>query len=571
MKNTHNCTQQRYGAVFFRLFLMYTAVVPGIHISAAFIRNGKGAGGKKSVLKLLLAILAAVYIGGCFALVFAVMMVNVYDALKPLGMQRLMFELLMMSLFFLLFIPNFLLTLSTYSAGRFEQNLRAMPIPPHIVFGSKFCAHCLPPIVFSLFFSAVAAEVYGSRGYPSLQFYALLFTGAILFPLPVISLCYLIHIIIMRFTGIFKNTYCVMILTAVLGLFLAAAVNAAAQAASGLRQNSATAAAFIANGKTLTRAAHIALPSRLLAAALTAGTVRETAAAFIPFVLICLAAPALLIAAFSGMYEKSLAGFGEQTLKKLSRADRRRFTGSAYVRRPVFTALVLREIHAVNREPAYLLNGPVMIIFFPAIFGIMYLTGSLRFPPEAAGLIQDGFGALLAGVCGALLASSSSIAATAVSRDAHNLRLIKSLPLPVKPYMQAKLVHAMLFAFIASAAGSGGTVLLFSLSFADLLPGLLISLSAALCSNLLALLLDTAHPKLGWDTPAAAVKQNLNTIVVMFSNAVLLIAAAVTAILTGMPKPLYTLLFSGVPLLFSAVLAHFFWPYAERKIQSFDV
>lgn len=559
--------QQRYARVFWRLVRVYFTILLGISRWSEFIRKNKKGADKKSILKIFVMIVLSVYIGGCFILVFGTMMLNVYHALKPLGMQRFMFELLVLTLFLLLFIPNFLLTLSTYSIGGIEQTLRAMPIPPHMLFGAKFCAHCFLPMLTSLFFFVIAAAIYGSHEHPSLSFYAIIFTGAIFFPLPIISLCYIIHIIIMRFTRVFKNKQFIMLIGSLFGLILAAAINTAVQ----LRQQEALTASLIQVRTDISTIITFLLPGRLFADALSAGTADTILTAFIPFVLFCTAIPVVLIAGFSKMYEQSLDGFDEKKIKKLGSSESRNFIRKAFNARPVFISLLSREIHTMNREPAYLLNGPFMIVFFPIMFAVMYLTGSLRIPPESADFLRKGFGALLAGICGAFLGSATSIAATAVSRDAHNLAFIKSLPVSFKRYMQAKLAHAMLFALLGTMIGTGGISLVFSLNFADFLIAVLIALSLALFCNLLALILDTLHPKLRWDSPAAAIKQNLNTLIMLFTDLFLVSLAALTVALTDMPRQIYTLVFSGIPLLVSGVIAYFFWPYAERKIQSFEM
>ena len=84
-------------------------------------------------------------------------------------------------------------------------------------------------------------------------------------------------------------------------------------------------------------------------------------------------------------------------------------------------------------------------------------------------------------------------------------------------------------------------------------------------------MLDTAHPKLHWDTPAAAVKHNLNNIIILFSDLLLLSITVTAATLTSMPQQCYLLCFSGIPLLASGIMAHFFWPYAERKMNEIEI
>lgn len=603
----------RNAAVFSSLFRMYVMLVFGASRWNGFIRgknnrrdsaaqhyNGKGAkknpygstapndtdatengkssgsaaentGAPVSIAKTGLFILFLIYIGGNFLVLFRMITINLYKSLQPLGMQQLLFEIEIIALFAFLFISNFLLTLSTYSIGSIEQMLRAMPIPSRIFFGAKFLAHCLPALLISLFFFAVTAAVYGRYEHPTVSFYIIALVGAILFPLPIIGLCYLIHISIMRSTKIFKQRRFVMMITGIIGIVLALGINYFIQSVNALRDIPDVAETIARYRHTIIILIRILLPIHFFANSLAATSFSAAIGSFLPFIAICVAVPAVIVGLLSGIYEKTLDGFDEQSLKRLTTAETTTLIRRGFTRHSMFTALLLREIHSMNREPAYLLNGPFTILLLPLLYGIMYLTGSLSLPPEMKAFLHGSAGVLIAGVCGAFLGSATSVASTAISRDAKNLNLIKSLPLSIKCLMQAKLAHAMLIAGIGAVIGVGGIGLLFSFKPFAVGSALVIALSLALFCNVLALILDTVHPKLHWDTPAAAVKHNLNTIIMLFSDILLLSITATMATQTALPQKYYLVCFAGIPLLASGIITHFFWPYAEQKINRLEM
>ena len=530
----------------------------------------EGAGSDTSIVKTALFILFLIYIGGSFIMLFRMLAVNLYKSLQPLGMQQLLFEIEAAALFVFLFISNFLLTLSTYFIGSIEHTLRAMPIPARIFFGAKYLAHCVPAAVLSCCFFGITAAVYGSYEHSAVSFYVMAVTGAVFFPLPVIGLCYLITIGVMRATNILKNRRFVMLITGTLGIAMALGMNYFVQSVTILR-GIANAADTIERYRTGTFALmQYLLPVRFFADALAAGSFSAGYRSFIPFIAVCIAVPAAVIGLLSGMYEKTLDGFDEQPVKRLAKSETLQFIRSRFMRRSAFTALLRREIRMMNREPAYLLNGPFTMLLLP-LYGTMYLSGSLRLPPETAELMQGNAGIVIAGAVGAFIGSASGVAATAVSRDAKNLRLIKSLPLSMKRFMQAKLAHAMLFAGTGACIGVGGSAFLFSLTPLHAAGSLMIALSLALFCNLLALMLDTVHPKLHWDTPTAAVKHNLNTVIMFFFDIALVSITVTAAVLIPLPPTQQLLCAAGIPLLASGVIAHCFWPYAERQISRIEM
>ena len=603
-----NKTDTRYIAVFKSLFRIYAMMVFGISRWQDFIRGknnrthrgsqnkqeqavknipeaaaennsskettGTTAGStgeNTSIVKTGLFILFLIYIGGCFIALFRMITVNLYKSLQPLGMQHLLFEIEITALFVFLFISNFLLTLSTYFIGNIEQTLRAMPIPSRILFSAKFLAHCLPAMIISISFFGITAVTYGRYEYSPASFYAMALIGAVFFPLPIIGLCYLINIGVMRITKIFKQRRFVMMITGLLGIAMALGINYFVQSVNMLRDVPDLAGTLSRYRQRISALIHYLLPVHFFADSLAAGSFSAAAGSFIPFIATCIVVPAAIIGLLSAVYEKTQDGFDDHTLKRLTASETVNLIRSKFARRSIFTALLLREIRMMNREPAYLLNGPFTIILLPLIYGIMYLTDSLHLPAGTEVFMQSSAGLVIAGVCGAFLGSATGIAATAVSRDAKNLNLIKSLPLSIKRYMQAKLAHAMLFAGIGSFIGVGGITLLFSLTPLTAIAAFIIALSLALLCNLLALMLDTAHPKLHWDTPAAAVKHNLNNIIILFSDLLLLGIIVTAASLMSMPQEYYLLCFAGIPLLASGITAHFFWPYAEQQINRLEI
>ena len=603
-----NKTDTRYIAVFKSLFRIYAMTVFGISRWQDFIRGknnrihrgsqnkqeqavknipeaaaennssketsgniAENTGTTISIVKTGLFILFLIYIGGCFIALFRMITVNLYKSLQPLGMQHLLFEIEITALFVFLFISNFLLTLSTYFIGNIEQTLRAMPIPSRIFFGAKFLAHCLPALIISVSFFGVTASVYGHYEHSPASFYIIALTGAVFFPLPIIGLCYLINIGVMRMTKIFKQRRFVMLVTGTLGIVMALGINYFVQSVNTLRSLPELSNTLARYRPGIAAVMRCLLPMRFFAAALSANSLSTAIGSFLLFITICVAVAAAIIGLLSAVYEKTLDGFDDHTLKRLTASETKTLIHSGFKHRSVFSTLLLREIHIMNREPAYLLNGPFTIILLPLIYGIMHLTGSLHLPAGTEAFMQSSAGLVIAGVCGAFLGSATGIAATAVSRDAKNLNLIKSLPLSIKRYMQAKLTHAMLFAGIGSFIGVGGIALLFSLTPLTAIAAFIIALSLALLCNLLALMLDTAHPKLHWDTPAAAVKHNLNNIIILFSDLLLLGIIVTATSLISMPQEYYLLCFAGIPLLASVITAHFFWPYAEQQINRLEI
>ncbi|MBN2874378.1 MAG: hypothetical protein JXM71_04725, partial [Spirochaetales bacterium] len=237
--------------------------------------------------------------------------------------------------------------------------------------------------------------------------------------------------------------------------------------------------------------------------------------------------------------------------------------------------MVKREFDMMNREPMYLLNGPFIVVMLPLIMGIMYVVQKDAFlgDPDLGGImamVQGGFGVVLAALVGAFMGSSTSITCTAVSRDAKALPFIKSLPVTPGAYMLAKLGHALIFGVIGSAIGAGLVALLMRMSIADALTGFVVALSLSSLLNMGGLWLDTANPRLSWDNPIAAMKQNPNAILAMLGSMGLMGGAGWLVFKLSLGTTGFALWFGVVPAIVFGVLLALYPRYADKRMAQME-
>jgi ABC-2 type transport system permease protein len=233
----------------------------------------------------------------------------------------------------------------------------------------------------------------------------------------------------------------------------------------------------------------------------------------------------------------------------------------------------MREVRNMNREPVYFINGPMIVLLMPVIVAVMVLAqgqslGELK--AMLAGLGQGPWLMLVAAASGAFLGSSTSITCTSISRDAKVLSYIKSLPLPMGEFALAKFLHG--FSFSAFGAAVGVT---FIGAFAGLpAPGwagaLFMALAVSAFIDVLGLWLDTANPRLSWDNPTAAMKQNLNAVIVILGTMALLGGLGVLAAYLRLGVWENLLAFGLLPALLAAGGLALYPRYAIRRIASLE-
>ena len=265
-------------------------------------------------------------------------------------------------------------------------------------------------------------------------------------------------------------------------------------------------------------------------------------------------------------YVKSLEAFGETT----ARRGRLALGGKAgiFTRKQALVSLVAREFRLMQREPMYFLNGPFIVVLMPVILAIMYFAQGDKLHEKLASLLPlmgGPAGYLVPAAFGAFLGSSTSITCTSVSRDARFIPWMRALPVAPGAYFGAKLIHAEFFSIFGTAVAIGTSMILFGTRGLDALAAIILSLGFSTAFNMIGLWLDTAWPRLSWDNPIAALKQNPNAVIVILGDMGLLGGMGALAFALKLPRYGYALLFGSVFILVIALWTLLFPHFMARR------
>lgn len=551
-----------------------------LYIKSFYNLAGKKAPGEKRDPKALARVAGfialAVLLVGNFGYLFVMINLGMYRGLSTIGLQGYLILNACVMATALTLVIGFMTALSTYYLNDMELQLLAMPIPPRPLFLAKFTAVYISEAGFSLFFMAATMVIFGIKEAPHPLFYLWGLAAALALPLPALSASYLIQIPLMTFARFLKSRKAIMIIGGVLGLVFALGFNVYIQGMMMRFDDPTALARTIANPDSALARMGRAYPPALFAwKAMAAPATGGALLSILAMLAICAACPALVALALGGTYAKSLVGFNETRLKKLSKAGSDLLISKAIRKGSAFRSLVMREINTMNREPLYLLNGPFIVVLMPIIVAVMLLVQKdvLLSDPDLAGvraLIDGGFGAAVAGLAGAFLGSGTSIACTSVSRDAKALPFIKSLPVDASAYFLAKLAHAMVFGAFGTVVGVGLISAALRLSVADALAGAVVSFALSSLLNMAGLWLDMANPRLTWDNPIAAMKQNPNSVIAILGAMAIMGGTGYLAFRFSMGPGAIALWFGAVPAAVFAALLAALPKYARKRLAAME-
>jgi len=530
----------------------------------------------KEILKLGGMALLVVIVVSNMGFLFVMMNLNLYQGLAMAGMQGMLLLNAAIMATMLTLVIGFMTSLSTYYLNDMELQLLSMPIKSRALFSAKFVAVYVTEAAIALFFMVTTMVIFGIKENPHPLFYVWGTLAGLLLPLPALAASYLIQIPLLSFARFLRNKRTIMIVGGIVGIVFGLAFNMYFQRMMPPVSNPAARAAEFAGPDSIIARMGQSYPPALFAWRAMANPASSTGFfAMLQLLVACAIGPALVMLLLSGAYARSLIGFNESHIKKLTRDGANAFIARQLRQGRPFLTMIRREFDMMNREPMYLLNGPFVVVMLPLIMGIMYVVqkDALFSDPDLAGikaLVDGGFGVVLAALAGGFMGSSTSIASTAVSRDAKALPFIKSLPVRPGTYLLAKLGHALIFGVVGSAIGAGLIAFLMKMNVLDALTGFAVALSLSSLLNLAGLWLDTANPRLGWDNPIAAMKQNPNSIVAMLGSMGLMGGAGYLAFKFSLSTGTFALWFGALPaLLFVVVLAPF-PKYAEKRLGAME-
>lgn len=525
----------------------------------------------KSWLKTFgIAILALIIIAD-FGFLFLGTNWAMYRALKPVGLQGLLILNASITASFLVFFLGFATALSTYCLSSGENLLLALPLKPRHLLGAKIVTVYLSEFLFAFVLMASAFGVYAWGEHPGAAFYLNALLSTIALPLLPIAVSYLILVPLMSLLRFLRNKNAVMVVGGVIGLAFALAFNFVIQSTMSRLDDSAWLLAnFGQPDALLMRMGRAYLPALLTWKASNSGLLAGLGCALANLsaglVLAVLAAFAL-----GPAYASSLSRFGDVKIKRIKAS--RNFLEKKLKARSLRFTLFMRELRNMNREPVYFINGPMIVLLMPVIVAIMVLAqgqnlGELK--AMVAGLGQGPWLMLIAAAAGAFLGSSTSITCTSISRDAKVLSYLKSLPLPIGEYALAKFLHGFSFSAFGAVVGVAFIGAFAGLPAPEWAGAFFIALAFSAFIDVLGLWLDTANPRLSWDNPTAAMKQNVNAVIVILGTMALVGGLGVLAAVLRLGILENLLAFGLLPALLAAGGLALYPRYAIKKIASLE-
>lgn len=421
--------------------------------------------------------------------------------------------------------------MSTFYFSKDINILVPLPLKPYEVLGSKFIVVIVNEYLTILPMLLPAVIIYGTGTGQGLFYWLKSLIVILISPIIPLNISAIFIIILMRFINFRKSRDVLAVIGGLLGIFLGLGLNLFFQ-----RMPQGNEEEFIKNiiTKQYGMITYIGqkFPPSIWATKGLSGEGFEAIGYLLLFVAVSLLMFILLLYLGNRIFYKSLLAGQEVSRKRKTISSDELARKYEKTSNPI-TSLFFREWKLLLRTPVYVLNclagiiiGPFMVILimFTKNSGGENLSTIIN-NPDYSFYIQ------LIGLAFMLYVSGINVAAsTAISREGSTFWISKIIPVPAKHQVLAKFLNG----FSIACLGVIMTAIILAIFIMPVPSVILITLLGFIGSIPLTafnLMIDMAKPKLIWNNPQEAVKQNMNGLLGMLVSFLILGVLTVAVIM----------------------------------------
>lgn len=552
--------------------------------------------GWKGIIKAILLGLLFLYVVVVFIGMYSMIMFSIYSSLKDAGTTNLMPVISMIAAFCVIFFFGISSVATNYFTGNGEEQFLSMPVTPAQFFGAKFGVSVISDAFIGFGFFAISSGIYGYNEHLLTKplFYVGTLVSAAAISLIAIAFIYFLLIILLYFVPALRKKS---ILTGVASVFIIAFAACYGFINSQFGSKMGTAVATGDMGQMAEIANPIVSYFRNMDSALSFLKFISNAlnGHVVPILILVVVSAAIIfvyIPLMGKLYVKTLNGFTDIKTKKLS-AEKAEETIKEIKINSVFKAFYLRDLRTVLREPTFFANGPLMIILLPVIMTVsivfsLFVQGGESFN-ELKNVLTEALGklspedftkvkfyiVLIAAAVANFMGNSTSIASSSFSREGKSLYDLKAMPVTNLMLAKVKFWHAFTYVLVTDV------IIVVYLFIANLILGapfelsvllgifimiIVINTAVSLPIVIFDMFMDTVNPKLNWENPIAAFKQNMNSIIAVFATMIIDGLFVILGVFV-LPKSLVGLIILAVIfVIIGAPVGVAYFKYAEKRI-----
>jgi len=552
--------------------------------------------GWKGILKTVMFGILLLYVIAVFVIMYSTIMYSIYSSLCKAGTTNLMPVISVIAAVCVIFFLGCTSVASNYFTGNGEEQFLSMPITPAELFGAKFGVSVVSDSILGFSLFAISSAIYGYNEHllaNPLFYVGVIVTAATLCLLSIAVIYFVLIIVLYFIPSLRKKNFLTAVALALVMVF--AVVYGYVNSQFGNMIGRMDTIADVEQMQVLANPIvnfFTNVDSKLSFLKFISNAINGK---ILP-ILVLLAISAFVIFCYiplmGKLYVKTFNGFSDIKTKKLS-TEKAEETIREIKTNSVFKAFYLRDLRTVLREPTFFANGPLIIILLPVILTIsmgfsLFMQGGESFSElktqlvnKISNLTPEDFTKvkfyiiLVATAIANFMGNSTSIASSSFSREGKSMYDLKAMPVTNLMLAKVKFWHAFTYVFVADIVISlylVAIILILGLPFSSsvileiVIMLVVINTATSLPIVIIDMFLDTANPKLTWENPIAAFKQNMNSVIGVFATMIIDGLFVILGIFV-LPKSLVGLIIlTAIFVVIGAPLGAGYFKYAEKRI-----
>lgn len=483
---------------------------------------------KKRLWEPISLILGIVIGGGSLIFLYSLLLMGVYKGGQSIGHPEIVLTFAFMASQFFILIFGIFYIMSVFYFSNDMDILIPLPLHPAEVLGVKFITILISEYMIALPMLLPAFIIYGLGSSPGIFYWLKGLVLILMAPILPLVIAAIFVVVLMRFVNIRKSKDLIVVLTSLLGLFMGLGINFFTQNIPEGNEEEFIKNLIESNTGLVESIGNKFPPSIWATLGLSISGWQGWGYFFI-FVGLSLILVAVLLWLGNEFFYRGYVSGQEVKRKRKILSKKDMVKGTSKVSPPIM-ALFCKEWKQFIRTPIYVMNALAGMIMIPFIMIMPFLTQSnemaeivnyAKDPQYASIVVLVSLGIMLFG------SSMNMISCTALSREGHTFWISKIIPISARDQVLAKLIHSNVLSLIGLIFISIPLYFFLGIALYRLLIMIVIGIFANILINILGLIVDILRPKLEWNDPQEAIKQNLN---VLFS---MILSLLIMAILGG--------------------------------------
>lgn len=405
--------------------------------------------------------------------------------------------------------------LSTVFLAKDTELLASLPISQGNIFLSKFILVLLGEYPFAFFLMLPPVIIYGIGQNMGVIYYLLAIICTLFIPLVPLVISSLLSLVLMNIVGRSRHRDLITIIGSIIllvGMFLGQNY-----LISQMPDNEQEfLAELLKSSNAMVEFMGRAFPPAIWITKILSGTFSEALINLVYLLIVSLGAFGLVYFIASFIYQRGATAQFE-TVASNGKAK------LSYKSTSKILAIFKIEWLTILKTPIYALNSLVMVFMAPLLMMLPLFGGNLSNDPDLQflyNLVESGQSTpllplIVAGLITLFVMINPAVSST-FSREGKNIWILKNIP--VKPEIQVygKLLAGYSISFIAALLSAFMAMLSFRIPIVTTIMVVILTSAALVPISAVGIYLDLMRPKLTWNNPQEAIKQNFNVVIAMF-------------------------------------------------------